>query len=182
VSWGKRRPERVKRRKELEKSIWAFWEAQQQNDPGEAQRIKKSVTRRLNRLQPQGRIHDLQALFDRINHEYFDNKLDAKVTWSSRWGGLSTHSKRPDGKGGIFHLITISQGYDHPSATPEIIGGVMFHECLHIAIPPQIRQGRRIVHGSDFRRCEKTYAHYEAWMRWHRESLPKILRRGPHRT
>lgn len=133
--------------------------------------------RRMQRLRPMGRNHDLDEAFRRINSRYFEGKLEAKLTWSARLGGLSTHSVAQDGEGNPYHLISISRGYDTPEATPEILDGVVYHECLHIAIPPRRENGRRVVHGEDFRERERAYEHYEAWRRWHRYGLPKVLRR-----
>ncbi len=181
LGWGKRRPERVRLRKDLEKRLWEYWESRRREDPGEARKSRRSARSRIQRLNAQGRHHDLQAIFESINREYFGGSLQARVTWSSRWGGLSTHSERPDGEGGTYHLISISRGYDHPSASPEIVGGVMHHECLHIAIPPRMQNGRRVAHGPEFRRREKTYAHFDAWIAWHRRELPRVLRKGPPR-
>jgi glycine cleavage system aminomethyltransferase T len=37
--------------------------------------------------------------------------------------------------------------------------------------------GRRVVHGRDFKRLEKKYIFYEEWMDWHRKVLPLNLRK-----
>jgi hypothetical protein len=33
------------------------------------------------------------------------------------------------------------------------------------------------VHGADFRAREREYEHYETWRAWHRDGLPRALRR-----
>jgi hypothetical protein len=133
--------------------------------------------RKMARLRPGGAHHDLEGVFRSVNERYFQGSLEARLTWSARLGGLSTHTMAHDGEGNPYHLITISRGYDDPEVTPEILGGVVYHECLHIAIPPRRENGRRVVHGPDFRKREREYAHYEIWRRWHRLGLPKALRR-----
>jgi hypothetical protein len=133
--------------------------------------------RRIENLDPVGTHHNLNEAFQAVNARYFDNSLQARLTWSARLGGLSTHCVSQDGDGAAFHLISISRGYDSPEVTPEILGGVVYHECLHIAIPPRREGGRRVVHGPDFRRREREYDHFEIWRRWHRDGLPKALRR-----
>lgn len=147
-----------------------------------AARLAASDARKLSRLAPRGAYHDLQHIFDTVNARYFQGRLEARITWSARFGGLSTHSIARDGEGRPYHLLTISRGYDQPEVTPEILGGVVYHECLHIAIPPRQANGRRIVHGPDFRKREREYDHYEAWRTWHRHELPKALRRMRKRT
>ncbi len=133
--------------------------------------------RKLSRLTPQGRHHDLSASFQRVNTTYFENALQARPTWSARLGGLSTHSLAQDANGQTYHLITISRGYDSADVTADILDGVMYHECLHAAIPPITRNGRRVVHGPEFKKRERAYAHFEVWRNWHRDGLPKSLRR-----
>jgi hypothetical protein len=133
--------------------------------------------RRLERLRPVGTWHDLEVCLARINAEYFGGTLEARITWAARLGGLSTHRLAEDGEGQPYHLLTISRGYDSPEVTPEILGGVVYHECLHIAIPPRKENGRRVVHGRDFRERERQYRHYREWREWHREGLVRSLRR-----
>ena len=168
-----------KTRKELENRVHAWVKNFNDVDGESRKRTSRRAENRLQRLQPAGKHCDLEAVLTRINNEYFEGGLRARITWSSRWGGLSTQSTQRDGEGQSYSLITVSRGYDHPSATAEIVGGVVYHECLHIAIPPEERTERRVVHSREFRRREKEYRHYEEWQRWHRETLPRIIRKRP---
>lgn len=146
--------------------------------PGRARAMRLATNRRrLARLNPKGRWHDLEACLSAINAQYFAGALAARITWAVRLGGLSTHRMAEDGEGRPYHLITISRGYDSPEVTPEILGGVVYHECLHAAIPPRKEGDRRVVHGRDFREQERKYEHYREWRDWHRTGLPKALRR-----
>jgi hypothetical protein len=144
--------------------------------PASARRSARDQ-RKLGRLRPQGDHHDLDAILRTVNERYFAGTLQARVTWAARLGGLSTHTIARDGDGQPYHLLTISRGYDVPEATAEIVGGVVYHECLHIAIPPRREGGRRVVHGPDFRKREREYEHFAVWRKWHREGLPPALRR-----
>ena len=99
------------------------------------------------------------------------------ITWSNRKGGLSYHRKLQDpATGENFHLISISRGYDFPNCPPYAVAGVVYHECLHIVNPPIVKNGRRIVHGKDFKTAERRYREYEKWTKWHAEVLPKNVR------
>lgn len=178
---SRKSPQRRAARKELEKTLHAWIESHAAGDARSQKLTRGRAARRLDRLQPQGRHHDLDAIFAAINAEYFGGALEAKLTWSRRWGGLSTQTHAKDADGKSYALITISRGYDHPSAGADIVGGVVYHECLHIAVPPDESGGRRVVHGREFRRREREYRFYEAWRKWHAEQLPRIIRRGPGR-
>jgi hypothetical protein len=177
---GRKDKEERRRRADLEAAIREAMHA-----PGTtpaARRRSARAGRRLSRLNPKGTFHDLEPVFAAVNARYFAGALEARITWSARTGGLSTHTLARDPDGRQYHLLTISRGYDDPEATPEILGGVVYHECLHIAIPPRRVGGRRVVHGADFRARERQYDHYEVWRAWHRDGLPKALRRARLRT
>lgn len=164
-------------RKNLETQVRAHLDQLAMHDASVAKRHQRRSRRFLEKLTPQGQCHDLRQVFAAINAEYFAGKLQAEITWSHRLGGLSTHCEKKHPDGGQFHLITISRGYDSPDVTPEILGGVVYHECLHIVHPPEMRNGRRSVHGRAFRQAEKQYRHYAIWMHWHRHGLPRALRK-----
>jgi hypothetical protein len=175
-------------RQALEKTLHAWLDQHAARDTRSRALARARAERRLDRLETQGKHHDLQAIFDAVNREYFAGALEAKVTWSRRWGGLSTQSHAKDAQGNLYDLITISRGYDSPLASAEMVGGVVYHECLHIAVPPREvtetseNRGRRVVHGREFRRREREYRFYEEWRAWHAKVLPGIIRRGPGRV
>jgi hypothetical protein len=179
LAMQRKSPVRRAGRLALEKSLHAWIESRHKEDGHVRKLVDGRAIRRLARLHPKGRHHDLETILAAINTEYFGGALRARITWATRWGGLSTQTMAPDGEGGTYPLLSISRGYDHPSATAAIVGGVVYHECLHIAVPPGEKNGRRVVHGREFRRREKEYRHYEEWRVWHRDVLPRIIRRGP---
>lgn len=177
----KNHPEKRQEKIRLEKLIRSFLQGvdetgDQNHSPAHLKKLKKNQQNRLARMQPLGRFHNLTESFNRVNQLYFAGNLNATVTWALRLGGRSTHSQVPNGLGGTEHLISISQGYDHETVTPEILDGVMYHECLHIAVPPTYSLGRRSVHGPEFKRRERQYLHFSIWQNWHRHGLPKSLR------
>ena len=53
---------------------------------------------------------------------------------------------------------------------------MVYHECLHIVIPIEEKNGRRVVHGRIFRQRERRYIYFDEWNRWHKEVLPKNIR------
>ena len=153
-----------------------FWQTVDQifSDKGETPLASKG---RLPPIRPQGVHHNLTDVLAAINNTYFDGSLTCRITWSNRVGGLSFHSIRKDPvTGESFHLISISRGYDAANCPLYAIAGVVYHECLHIAIPVEERGGRRIVHGREFRQREKRYIYYDEWIKWHKEVLPRNIR------
>ncbi len=122
-----------------------------------------------------GSHHDLKKLFDEVNDEFFTGTISAEIKWSSRIGGTSFHSKRIAPSGKKFNLISISLGYDNSNCPDYAIKGVIYHEMLHIAIPPILRGGKRIVHSPEFKKVEREYPFYKDWVYWHATQLRKNL-------
>ena len=178
AEWAERAVRRkTEKNREIIKSlinrIWTLVE-QIRADKGEAPVAGRG---RLPPIRPQGKHYNLNEVLAAINETYFDNKLTCKITWSNRVGGLSFHTVRKDPlTGEDFHLISISRGYDAANCPVYAVAGVVYHECLHIAIPPRESHGRRIVHGRDFRKQERLYIYFAEWDKWHREVLPRNVR------
>ena len=129
---------------------------------------------RLPPIKPKGKYHDLNDILAAVNETYFEGSLTCRITWSNRTGGLSFHSVRKDPiTGEDFHLISISKGYDAANCPKYAVAGVVYHECLHIVIPIEERNGRRVIHGRVFRQRERRYIFFDEWMKWHRELLPR---------
>lgn len=124
---------------------------------------------------PQGNVHDLAPLFERLNREHFQGRLEALVRWSPKPGGLSTH-RTLQLADGPRHVITIGQIYDHPDVPTFAVEGVLFHEMLHIEFPPQGEGLRRHVHHARFRQAERAFPGYLAWKEWERREAPRLLR------
>ncbi|MDR1759455.1 MAG: SprT-like domain-containing protein [Fibrobacter sp.] len=171
----KRRTKQNKQKiKELTERLWTATN-QILSDRGQGTLISKT---RMQPIVPKGKTHDLEQILAAVNETYFNGELEARITWSNRTGGTSFHSLRKDPyTGENVHLISISRGYDFENCPVYAIAGVVYHECLHIVIPVEIKNGRRQVHGRNFRQCEKRYIYYDEWMKWHRHVLPGNVRK-----
>lgn len=124
-----------------------------------------------------GRHHDLEPLFERLNREHFQGRIQALVRWSPRPGALSTHRKVRTATG-EHHVITLGQIYDDPLVPVFAVEGVLFHEMLHAVHPPRKGAGsRRHVHHAEFRRAEQAFPGYAAWREWEQREMPRLLRR-----
>ncbi|HNY31457.1 MAG TPA: SprT-like domain-containing protein [Fibrobacteria bacterium] len=121
---------------------------------------------------------DLRPLFDQLNQEYFQGRLEAVVRWSPKWGGLSTHQSLKISQG-IVHLITIARAYDAADVPRYAVEGVLFHEMCHIAHPPRRGGGhKRVIHHKEFREAEQRYAQWGRWREWERRHLRRKVKRG----
>lgn len=127
------------------------------------------------RLEPAGRAHDLQAIFDRLNARYFEGRIEARIGWGIARGGR----RRRSVKTGVYlhdaRIIRIHPTLDRPEVPEFYVAAVVFHEMLHQAIPAREVGGRRLVHGSEFRRRERAYPDHGRAKAWEERNLALLL-------
>ena len=106
-------------------------------------------------LPPCGRVYNLDALFDRLNAEYFGAALPKPALgWSPR------ASKTRLGHYDVAHdAIVISRVFDSPYVPSLAVEYVLYHEMLHIKHPAQVRGGgRRCAHTPEFQAEERRFS------------------------
>ncbi len=118
---------------------------------------------------------DLKEVFDSLNEKYFCNRLSSFLRWGCASSKTSYQSTRKDNAGKTVHCITIAGIYNHPSVPRFAIESIMYHEMLHIHIPPRKENDRTITHGKDFKMLERSFPHYPEWRKWERETLPLLF-------
>lgn len=130
---------------------------------------------RADRLVARGRVHDLQAIFDRLNAAHFGDAIEARIGWGAVRGGR----RRRTVKTGVYvqdaRLIRIHPTLDRPEVPEFYVAAVVFHEMLHQAVPAREVSGRRIVHGPEFRRRERAYPDHARAKAWEERNLGLLL-------
>ncbi|HSD18608.1 MAG TPA: hypothetical protein VLC54_01100 [Anaeromyxobacter sp.] len=130
---------------------------------------------RADRLQPRGRTHDLQEIFDRLNASHFRDEIEARIGWGAVRGGR----RRSTVKTGVYvqdaRIIRIHPTLDRPEVPEFYVAMVVFHEMLHQAVPAREVNGRRIVHGPEFRRRERAYPEFSRAKAWEERNLSLLL-------
>lgn len=123
-----------------------------------------------------GEHHDLRAIFDRLNAEYFDDKIDASITWGARTGKVR---RRASIKMGSYvvedRLIRIHRSLDRALVPAFFVEWIVFHEMLHQVHDIQVKKGRREFHSKEFLQDEKRFAHYDRARAWERSHLDDLL-------
>ena len=119
-------------------------------------------------VKTRGRAYDLREFYQELNEEYFNNTINAKITWGSsnsrcvvRKRTLGSYSERS-------HTIRINPVLDKRTVPCYVVAYVVYHEMLHAAMGISRHGGRRIVHSREFRRKEKLFKEYEKAMAWER--------------
>jgi hypothetical protein len=126
-------------------------------------------------LQPRGRAHDLQAIFDRLNAAHFGGAVDARIGW----GAVRLGRRRRSVKTGVYledvRVIRIHPTLDRSEVPEFYVAAVVFHEMLHQVVPTVERNGRRVMHGREFRRRERAYPDHLRARAWEGRHLSLLL-------
>jgi hypothetical protein len=141
------------------------------------QHIIKKQPRKLRQvnLRPAGAHHDLRAIFDRLNRDWFGSSIDARITW----GPMAARRARRSIKMGSFavedKIIRIHPVLDQPDVPAFFVAWIVFHEMLH-GKHDILRQGRRrIFHSAAFTEEERQYPDYEQATAWEKANLDRLL-------
>ena len=113
-----------------------------------------------------GRVHDLAELFAELNEQYFSGDITSTITWSSRapqFGvrkrNLGCYDRRKD-------LIRISRYLDRMAVPRYYVAYVVYHEMLHAAIGVRQKNGRCLIHTSEFKKREELFHDYGRAIAW----------------
>jgi hypothetical protein len=102
---------------------------------------------------PQGKHYDLQAVFERLNTQFFDGLLgQPELGWSRGESRSMLGHFDPS-----HNAIIISRIFDRPEVASMALEYVMFHEMLHLRYPVDHAGARRRVHTKEFREAEKKF-------------------------
>lgn len=144
-------------------------------------RVSPAQLRKRLRLDPAGRHHDLSRIFERLNERYFENRINAAITYgpaprvkgprkSIKMGSYSADSR----------VIRIHPALDQPVVPRYFVEWIVFHEMLHHIY--KIRRGesgRRCVHPPEFMEHERSFHDYRRAQAWEDENLDLLLRARP---
>lgn len=74
-------------------------------------------------------------------------------------------------------MIRIHPVLDHPDVPDWFVAFVLFHEMLHIAIPPEEGGKRRRVHTPRFRAAERQHPDYGRATAWEQQNIRALIAR-----
>jgi hypothetical protein len=103
-----------------------------------------------------GKVHNLQQLFQKLNREYFDEKLAIEgLSWSRR------KARKTLGHYDSAHdVIIINRRLDNPLVPETIVEFILYHEMLHAFMGNRYTNGKRFVHHREFKEREKQFKDY----------------------
>jgi hypothetical protein len=123
-----------------------------------------------------GEFHDLRTIYDELNAEYFDDKIDAVITWGQRIGRPRRRNSIKMGSYSVEdRLIRIHRSLDREFVPRYFVAWIVFHEMLHQVHDIRVKNGRREFHSKEFLADEAMYEHFEQAKSWERRHLDAIL-------
>ena len=120
----------------------------------------------------QGRVYELDEIFESLNGTYFRGTLHKPtLTWSARrtYRILGHHDSTHD-------TIVISRSLDSADMPRFVLEYVLFHEMLHVFHPTIHQNGRRYNHTAAFRRDERKFYRYDEAERWIEKNVRRLKR------
>ena len=139
---------------------------------GYARQIRVPAPPRSIPCYAKGRVYDLAALAQAVNDEYFDGRLTYRVGWGRRGGHSKCRSIRYGSCNVETRLIRIHSFLDDNRIPAGFVRYILYHEMLHLVVPPVVREGRRIDHPAAFRRLERQFPDFQR----HKELATLLLR------
>lgn len=123
-----------------------------------------------------GEQHDLRQIYDELNARYFENRIDASITWGARTGRPRRRNSIKMGSYSVEdRLIRIHRSLDRALVPRFFVAWIVFHEMLHQVHDIRVKNGRREFHTKEFMADEAQFEHYEEARAWERANLDALL-------
>lgn len=129
----------------------------------------------LSRLEHQGRVYNLKTLYESVNRDYFDDKVELAITW---FNPPLKKNKSQINLGLYFDtlkLIKINRMMDVEKFPEYVVKFVIYHEMLHFVSPAYVDEaGIQRAHNKDFKNLEmqfKEFSQAKQWIQKHQLDL-----------
>ncbi len=129
-------------------------------------RVRKQA-RNTTKIEPEGRVYNLKKLMEKLNREYFGGSLELTITWGRRQRRYSVRKRTLGSYNYETRTIRINPILDSPRVPRYYLEYVIYHEMLHAYLGiKRTKDGRRMVHTSEFKELERRFKHFEKAIRW----------------
>ena len=124
--------------------------------------LVRRVRGRKRIVSAQGRIYDLEAIFEDLNLRFFGGmQARPRMSWShGRARNLLGHYDP------AHNAIVVSRIFDQPAVPRYAVEYIVYHEMLHLRHPVELNGSRRCVHTAEFRAEEKLFPQLDAAQRF----------------
>ncbi|MBC8284234.1 MAG: SprT-like domain-containing protein [Nitrospinae bacterium] len=118
---------------------------------------------------------DIDVMFDRLNREYFDDKIQATVKWGRdvktqnksgfRYGSYDENKK----------LIRLHPRLKQDFVPVYVLELTLYHEMCHQFAPSYKKNGSWQSHHPEFKKKEKEYRNFKDARNWEKNNWHKLL-------
>ncbi|MEM1283001.1 MAG: SprT-like domain-containing protein [Chlamydiota bacterium] len=120
-----------------------------------------------NALSTKGEVYELQALYDKINEQYFGGQLRLKITWF----GKKQRRRKSQVTFGLYQeatkLVKINRMMDSSFFPEYFVEFVIYHEMLHhVCRSYYDEKGKHRIHTPEFKKREQEFEHFELANLW----------------
>ncbi len=125
----------------------------------------------------QGRFFNLRSIFEKLNAQYFRNRLKG---YTIVWGRRRKERPRDQIVFGTIQeedrVIRIHPLLDRAFVPQWFLQYVIYHEMCHAVVADRFDEyGRRIVHHERFYERERRFYWFRRAKAWEQENLPRFL-------
>lgn len=123
--------------------------------------------------------HDLHAILREVNSRYFEPAVDACIGWARPARAVGRRRKRRSIRLGSClggdRAIRIHPVLDARWVPRFFVEYIVYHEMLHDVLGMPERNGRRRLHGPEFRARERMFERYADAIAWEQANLDRLL-------
>ena len=118
----------------------------------------------------------LQEMFDRLNAEYFEDKIKADVAWGKKMNKKNLTSFRFGSYDPEKKLIRIHPRLQQDFVPRSVLELTIYHEMCHQWAPMKRKKGMWVAHHPQFQEKERQYCFYEEARAWEKKNWKKLMR------
>ena len=158
VSKDKALPEMVKT------LITEYFEEQESKEEQEEERVVEIVNER-----------DLDIIFERMNQEYFNNRIQAEIRWGR---DVKSHNKSGFRYGSYDEgkkLIRVHPRLKQDFVPQCVLELTVYHEMCHQFAPSYKKNGTWQSHHPEFKRKEREYRDFKDAKNWEKHNWHRLL-------
>ncbi|GBE01855.1 sprT-like family protein [bacterium BMS3Bbin06] len=120
-----------------------------------------------DRIEPLGRVYNLEKIFDKLNREYFSDEVRANITWGRRSPARSVRKRTLGSYNAETGTIRINPMLDSVRVPLFFIEYVVYHEMLHAKLGIRRNSnGRLRIHTREFKEMEGSFRYYKSAVEW----------------
>jgi hypothetical protein len=130
------------------------------------------------KLYTQGHVYNLKDIYNALNQEYFDGRLNLFITWF----GKKNSQNKSQITFGLYYdplkLIKINRLLDNRSFPDYVVSFIVYHEMLHHVSPSYYdEKGHHKIHSKEFKALEKRFQYFKQAQKWIKENQEHLFTR-----